>query len=254
MMLSTSGRAANHAERASGLPAAAQKVDVLDGFITAPEGACKACGEHSGGASERGQQLLRDDEGLAVEVALLVALQVADAREDLLLGPGPETGQLYEAILRAGVFQLAEGLDGKLFVEGADLLRSQAGDAQHLEMPGRDGGPELVVILKMSRRDEFGDLFAEGIADALDGRQAAPPHQLFEVLLEGLQPPCGIGVSDDLEGRLPLELEVNADLFEVRMMSFFEIKLGHGSSILSLRAKRSNLEFRICRVAAAPPQ
>jgi hypothetical protein len=90
-------------------------------------------------------------------------------------------------------------------------------------MPGGDGGPELVVVVEMPGGDKFGDLFAEGIADALDGRQASPPHQLFEVLLEGLQPPCGIGVSDDLEGRLPLELEVNADLFECADDVFFEL-------------------------------
>ena len=191
-----------------------QKIDVLDGFIAAPDGACKARGEHPGGAPEHTQQLLRGDEGLAVEVALLVALQVADAREDLLLRPGPETGQLDEAVLHAGVFQLAQGLDGELFVEGADLLRPQARDAQHLEMPGRDGGPELIVIVEAPRRDEFGDLFAEGLADALDGRQAAPPHQLFEALLEGLQAPRRVGVGDGLERRLALELEEHADLFE----------------------------------------
>jgi len=78
------------------------------------------------------QEGFRGLKGIAAEVSLLVPLQVLDADEDFLLRPGPEAGQLHETVLQAGVFQLAQGLDRKLLVEGADLLRPQAGDAQHL--------------------------------------------------------------------------------------------------------------------------
>ena len=54
----------------------------------------------------------------------------------------------------------------------------------------------------------------EGLADALEGRQAAAPHQLLEALLEGLQAPRRVCVGKGLEGRLALELEEHGDLFE----------------------------------------
>lgn len=75
--------------------------------------------------------------------------------QDLLLRLGPEALELRHPPRFVGESQfveLVERVDLERLVDRLDLLRPQAGDAQHLDQPGGDLRLELVVERQAARR------------------------------------------------------------------------------------------------------
>ena len=104
-------------------------------------------------------------------------------------------------------FELLDGFDAQLVVQGLDLLRAQAGDFEHRDQPGRGRSLQLLVILQLAGGDEFGDLLLERLADAFDFAQALFGDELVQRLAQRLERARGILIGAGLERVLALQLQ-----------------------------------------------
>ena len=95
-----------------------------------------------------------------------------------------------------------------------DLLRTEPGNLEHLQQARRDGRLEFLVIGQLSGRCEFGDLFLQRLADALDLAQPVLRDDFVERLVQGFERARRIGIGARLERVLALEFEQHANLGE----------------------------------------
>ena len=82
-----------------------------------------------------------------------------DALENFGLGFFAEAVEAGDLAGKAGGFEFGDGFDAEFVVQGLDLFGADAGDLDHFEQAGRDGGFEFVVIGELAGGGEFGDFF-----------------------------------------------------------------------------------------------
>jgi hypothetical protein len=138
----------------------------------------------------------------------------SDALQNLALRLLAEPVEVRDFAGLASRFQLLDGLDAKLLVERPGLLRSHAGDLQHLDQSGGHRGFDLLVVFQAARRDEFGHLFLDALADAGDLSQSIFRDHLLQRLGEVLQRAGRVRVGAGFERVLALQLQQRADLDE----------------------------------------
>ncbi len=187
-------------------------VDVLHRFLAAADTAGHGRGRHPRLRAEQGGNLLRQRPGIDQQELALKPLHVIYPGEDAFLGLGAEPRQRYQAVLAAGVLQLAHRIDAQLFVELQRLLRPQAGNLHQLEQHGRHRCLQLVVIRQSPGGEKFADLLADGLADALGSVHPAAGHELRQVAVKLLQNPCRRLVRPDFERIVPLERQQHGDI------------------------------------------
>lgn len=182
---------------------AGQDVDVADRLLAAPQAAGDRGADHLGVLFDEGQELGRLPPGDVEEEAARGLLQHLDALEDVLLGLGAEALQVQQAVLLAGVLELAQVVQVELLVEDLGLLGAEAGDLQELEDARRDRAAQLQQIGALPLLHHLGDFFREARADALDILDLAGGDQVGWVLGQTLQDAGGVLVGADLEGVSP---------------------------------------------------
>ncbi|MNY25155.1 hypothetical protein D3C86_1589160 [compost metagenome] len=153
-----------------------------------------------------------DDVG--VQEAPEVLLEEADAREDLVLGLGPEALERDQPVLVAGVLQLADRGDAQALVDGLDLLGAEVGDGEHLDEARGRRGHQLGMDRGGAGLDHLADHLGEPRANPLDGGQLALGDQAREVQVGGLEQARPTREGADLEGVLALQLHEGGDRFE----------------------------------------
>ena len=197
-----------------GLARGDEEINVANGFLPAAQTAGGAAPRDIGMLAEAFQNGRRDGERL---VQMVLAGELAlegDAFENLRLRLLAEAIEHSDLARLARGFERLDGVHAQLVVELLDLLRPEAGDAEHLDEAGRDGGFQLVVVGEVPGGDELGDLVHEGIAEALEFAEALLGDEFLQRLGQALQRACGVLVGAGLEGVLALEFEEGANLGE----------------------------------------
>jgi hypothetical protein len=164
------------------------------------------------GWSRSVREWVRRPRGLREEVPGGVLPAVGDALQDpglALFSEALERGDLAGA---ASGFELDDGLESQVVVQGLDFLRGQPGEVEQLEEAGWDGGFELIVVGEPAGGDEEGDLLLQRFADALEFRQAVFGDEGLERFGQAFERAGGRRIGPGLEGVLARELEEDADL------------------------------------------
>ena len=107
-----------------------------------------------------------------------------------------------------------DGLDAELVVQGFDLLRTDAGNAEQFHQPGGNGGFQFFVVGQFAGGDQFGDFFLERLSDAFDFPQAVFRDEFVERLGQSFERAGGVGVGAGLERVLTLEFKQRADFVQ----------------------------------------
>ena len=97
-------------------------------------------------------------------------------------------------------------------MERLGFFWADAGDLDHLEQTGGNGGFQFVVIRQLAGGGEQGDFFLERFADALDVTETIIGDELVERFSEPLQSAGGVGVGAAFEGIFALQIEQDANL------------------------------------------
>ena len=137
---------------------------------------------------------------------------VRDALENLLLRLVAEAVERRHLPRLAGRFELLHGRDAKFVIQGFDLFRPKAGNAQHRHQARGDGRLQFVEVTEFSRGDEFGDLLLQRLADPFETREALLGHELFQRLGQPFNCSRAILIGARLEGIFTLQFQKGADL------------------------------------------
>jgi 3' terminal RNA ribose 2'-O-methyltransferase Hen1 len=191
-----------------------EEVDVTNNFFVAAQTAGGTAADDIGVLAEIFEEGFGGDHGVAEEMARGVLAAELDAGNDVGLGFGAEAGELRDFILLTGFFQLFQRGDAELVVHGFDFFRTDAGDGEHLDEAGRDGGFEFVVVGEFSRGEEFADFEVDFFADAFDFGFGIGREKGDERLADGFEGAGGIDVGAGFEGVLAFEFEEGGYLGE----------------------------------------
>src|SRR2546427_7955917 len=170
----------------------------------------------AGRSTDGREDALRLLDDVRVEVKPLPPFVLPDASQDLLLRLLAEPLETHQAVLDAGILQLADRADAELVVDRLQLLRPQPGNRRHVQQAGRESGLQLLIYGGPPRRDELRDRALQGLADPLDIAQDPLLHQnrrLFRETLDHSRSRC---IRLDLERILPFQLQEKGDLLKNR--------------------------------------
>ena len=127
--------------------------------------------------------------------------------ENVVGGLLAEAGQGSHSAVPAGAFQLGEGMDAEFLVEQLDFFCAEALQLEEGENIGRKLFAQGVVIIQLPGRNEGGDFFRDGLADAVNFLEPFLLHEPGKIVGQGFQGAGRIGVGTDFEGVLALEFQ-----------------------------------------------
>ncbi len=140
--------------------------------------------------------------------------KVGDALEDVLRGPGAESGQLGQAAVLGRRLQVRERIDPQDIVYLPDLGNAQARDLQHLDQARGNLFAQLFQHPGLARADQFGDDLECGRTDSLGEGQGAVLQRLPEIAGEAHQRTRRGPEGADPEWVLALQFEEGGDLLQ----------------------------------------
>ncbi len=132
-----------------GVAGGGEEVDVANNFLGAAEAAGGVAAGDVGVAAQMVEDRLGGGEGVAEEMARGELAAEVDAFANFGLGFFAEAVEDGDFAVFAGLLELFDGFDGEFVVEGFDFFGAEAGNAEHGDEAGRDGGFEVVVVLEL---------------------------------------------------------------------------------------------------------
>ena len=123
-------------------------------------------------------------------------------------------------------------MDAEFLVEQLDFFCAEALQLEEGENIGRKLFAQGVVIIQLPGRNEGGDFFRDGLADAVNFLEPFLLHEPGKIVGQGFQGAGRIGVGTDFEGVLALEFQQERDLLQ----NLPDFVRAHGNNPLACRA------------------
>ena len=186
-------------------------------------------GAHDARRSTDGREdALRLLDDVRVEVEPLPPLVLPDPGQDFFLRLLAEPLEPHQAILDAGVLQLADRADAQVVIDRLQLLGAKSGNRRHVQQAGGEGSLQLLMHGGPPRRDKLCDRALQGLADPLDVAQETLLHQDSRLLREALDHPRPSFIRLDLERILAFQFQEKGDLLK----DGCDFTLGHNQQFI----------------------
>jgi hypothetical protein len=193
-----------------------QDVDVFQNAFAPPQAARPVQAPEEPPGLQPGDRLRGDGFRFRVQEQAPEAFLEIDGLEDLLLRLDPEALQGQQAVLAAGILQLAQAGDAQLLPELAHPLGPQPGQLQDLLQARREGGLQGLQRRGFPRAHQLPDHLGDGGADAMDPGQSILGGQGLQAFRVAFHDTGRALEGQGLVGILPLQLAVHRDAGEDR--------------------------------------
>src|SRR5262249_11702567 len=139
-----------------GIVGADEDVDVADRLFASPHAAAQLHALDAGDLLQFGDDGLGDHHCLIETDTVAHFIEKRQALEDVLLCFFAETLEFGDRALITGFLEFDKIVDAELIAEGYHLLRTHAGQSQHLQPAWRRFGLEVVIERQLAGGDEYG--------------------------------------------------------------------------------------------------